>query len=501
MLSVFSQLQAKHALTLPAEVSRVDPSLFAVSGQPTVMEVLHGNHTKMPEGLDSLGQSSHDPQVPATTAATGAPQSASAVSSHAQAQSHPHPPQPNPNAVSKHSSLTPIAGNAKPGTEEHQPVASPFATAAPDSAASIAPDVTASSEHVQDAWVYRDPNWEVQGPFSKADILDWFEGGFFPADLPIRHASNPQADFKPLAAQIKIWAAAAPPGFARQDTQHSTAAPTQPAMPAQQAPFEQQQQLSDAASGLQMQSQPQTDINRTYTLTTAGSNAMSYMGPSSASSAKLDALETGDNSLPAAEPPRMAAEPVGMDLIHLLTRGHSGASHVRSGLPAPGQDPLAEFSGLQQGLSAAAPWGHQNQIGNASSGQFDNSNPILGPVGSGLATHPHDPFASRAFSQPMRQDPPQQHALPAFLSPHTNHAPKHPHSVHQPYASQPQTNLQNLNLGAAGLGMQAQHQHQQASLWVSAISHHALWTHQVAFMKFECFSMLSAQLLVSYSAT
>ncbi|KAA6429864.1 MAG: hypothetical protein FRX49_00296, partial [Trebouxia sp. A1-2] len=169
-----------------------------------------------------------------------------------------------------------------------------------------------------------DPSlFAVQGPFSKADILDWFEGGFFPADLPIRHASNPQADFKPLAAQIKVWAAAAPPGFARQEPQPSIPASTQPATPAQQPPVE-QQALRSAASGhqqqQQQQAQSQADINRTYTLTTAGSNSVSYMGPNSASSARLDELETGSNRTSVPEPARPAAEPVGMDLIHMLTR-------------------------------------------------------------------------------------------------------------------------------------------------------------------------------------
>ncbi|KAL0051006.1 hypothetical protein WJX82_000480 [Trebouxia sp. C0006] len=205
----------------------------------------------------------------------------------------------------------------------------------------------------------------------------------------------------------------------------------------------------------------------------SGSNSAPYMGPNSESSARLDELETGSNITSVPEPARPAAEPIGMDLIHMLTRGHSGASTSQSALPTPRPDSLAQFTGLQQGLSAAAPWGHQAQTGSAASGPFDNSNPILGPVGSGLA--PHDPFASRPFNQPMRQDPPQQHALPAFLTSASNHAADRSHSVlqdrgmfSQPFASHPQASLDHLNLGAAGLGMQPQQQqqqHQQSSLW------------------------------------
>ncbi len=468
MLAVFSQLEAKHALALPAGVNRDEPSLFAVSGQPTVMEVLHGNHNKLPEG-DRLSA----PDTPAQQAQTPSADSklppAQKAANTASAETHSCP-QSAHQQQSSAASPTPSTSIAQGAADSQQPTASPFATAAvaAGSSASAAHEPSISSEHVQDAWVYRDPNWQVQGPFSKADILDWFEGGFFPADLPIRHASNPQADFKPLAAQIKVWAAAAPPGFARQEPQPSMPASTQPATPAQQPPVE-QQPLRNAASGHQQQQQQQpqsqADINRTYTLTTAGSNSASYMGPNSASSARLDELETGSNRTSVPEPARPAAEPVGMDLIHMLTRGHSGASTSQ---PTPGQDPL-QFTGLQQGLSAAAPWGHQAQTGNAASGPFDNSNPILGPVGSGLA--PHDPFASRPFNQPMRHDPPQQHALPAFLTSASNHAAHRSHSVFsQPFASHPQASLDHLNHGAAGLGMQPQQQqqqHQQTSLWVS----------------------------------
>lgn len=59
-------------------------------------------------------------------------------------------------------------------------------------------------------WVYKDPQGMLQGPFSKQDIIEWFEGGFFPLDLMIRSAADPsEAPFRPLAEILILWRAAA----------------------------------------------------------------------------------------------------------------------------------------------------------------------------------------------------------------------------------------------------------------------------------------------------
>jgi hypothetical protein len=61
----------------------------------------------------------------------------------------------------------------------------------------------------------------LQGPFSRSDILDWLEGGFFPASLPIRAAQDPpDAPFRPLNTLLHAWQGghALPPGFAGQVT-------------------------------------------------------------------------------------------------------------------------------------------------------------------------------------------------------------------------------------------------------------------------------------------
>ena len=38
----------------------------------------------------------------------------------------------------------------------------------------------------RDAWLYRDPQGVIQGPFGTLDIMDWFEAGFFSPDLPVK---------------------------------------------------------------------------------------------------------------------------------------------------------------------------------------------------------------------------------------------------------------------------------------------------------------------------
>lgn len=46
--------------------------------------------------------------------------------------------------------------------------------------AAVAPPPVNPNAFLSDLWLYRDPKGDVQGPFTKVDILDWFEAGFFP---------------------------------------------------------------------------------------------------------------------------------------------------------------------------------------------------------------------------------------------------------------------------------------------------------------------------------
>jgi hypothetical protein len=41
-----------------------------------------------------------------------------------------------------------------------------------------------------DQWMYRDPQGNMQGPFTKQDLIDWFEAGFFPQVLPPAAVKN-----------------------------------------------------------------------------------------------------------------------------------------------------------------------------------------------------------------------------------------------------------------------------------------------------------------------
>ncbi len=63
---------------------------------------------------------------------------------------------------------------------------------------------------------YMDPQGEVQGPFTGADIIGWFEGGFFNVDLPVCLVDAAKdTPFLPLGTVMPHLKpnARAPPGF------------------------------------------------------------------------------------------------------------------------------------------------------------------------------------------------------------------------------------------------------------------------------------------------
>jgi len=45
-------------------------------------------------------------------------------------------------------------------------------------------------------WVYKDPQGEVQGPFSDKQMNEWYGAGYFPADLLVKKVNYPS--FTPL---------------------------------------------------------------------------------------------------------------------------------------------------------------------------------------------------------------------------------------------------------------------------------------------------------------
>jgi hypothetical protein len=87
----------------------------------------------------------------------------------------------------------------------------------------------------EDAWTYKDPQGDVQGPFTRADICDWYEGGYFPGALPIRPMGMTAAAFVPLATLLPLWAQGRSGLEAFQ--------------PSQQPPQSQQQQQAVAGGG------------------------------------------------------------------------------------------------------------------------------------------------------------------------------------------------------------------------------------------------------------
>ncbi|RZR73140.1 hypothetical protein BHM03_00020791 [Ensete ventricosum] len=63
---------------------------------------------------------------------------------------------------------------------------------------------------------YKDPQGQIQGPFSGGDLIGWFEAGYFGIDLQVRHASSPaDAPFSPLGDVMPHlrMKAGPPPGF------------------------------------------------------------------------------------------------------------------------------------------------------------------------------------------------------------------------------------------------------------------------------------------------
>ncbi|XP_053317073.1 GRB10-interacting GYF protein 2 isoform X3 [Spea bombifrons] len=55
----------------------------------------------------------------------------------------------------------------------------------------------------QQKWYYKDPQGEIQGPFSNREMAEWFQAGYFPMTLLLRRACDEA--FQPLGEIIKLW--------------------------------------------------------------------------------------------------------------------------------------------------------------------------------------------------------------------------------------------------------------------------------------------------------
>ncbi|KAK9843468.1 hypothetical protein WJX81_004284 [Elliptochloris bilobata] len=206
-VSVYAQLKKSHALVLPRAVDRGDPTLFAEPGQPEVLEVLAGVHTPGTGGMPEVSApvmpkaaaapatagppasplehptppgESAKPDADQGTAAAAAVRPSEAPAPQAQAQQQlSQPLQQPPQQMQLPQPQAPVQQEAP--TQEHGGQAGGNRAEAEVAAAAAA---KAGGDGGQ--WEYLDPQGVVQGPFSRADILDWFEGKYFPATLPIR---------------------------------------------------------------------------------------------------------------------------------------------------------------------------------------------------------------------------------------------------------------------------------------------------------------------------
>lgn len=56
-----------------------------------------------------------------------------------------------------------------------------------------------------DSWVYKDPVGQVQGPFSKQEVLAWWEEGYFSQDLPVQSQLSATENWVPLGKLLDLW--------------------------------------------------------------------------------------------------------------------------------------------------------------------------------------------------------------------------------------------------------------------------------------------------------
>ncbi|XP_077344613.1 GRB10-interacting GYF protein 2 isoform X4 [Lithobates pipiens] len=55
----------------------------------------------------------------------------------------------------------------------------------------------------QQKWYYKDPQGEIQGPFSNREMSEWYQAGYFPVTLLLRRVCD--ETFQPLCDIIKLW--------------------------------------------------------------------------------------------------------------------------------------------------------------------------------------------------------------------------------------------------------------------------------------------------------
>lgn len=62
-----------------------------------------------------------------------------------------------------------------------------------------------SMELEADSWVYKDPSGVVRGPYTKEEVLDWWQEGYFPLDLQIQSQLSSTENWMPLSKLLTAW--------------------------------------------------------------------------------------------------------------------------------------------------------------------------------------------------------------------------------------------------------------------------------------------------------
>ncbi len=104
-----------------------------------------------------------------------------------------------PNPVEIPSAISSSSAAAAAAASSSFFFSSPVNRAAPEPASSASqPTTTAIPQITPDTqWLYRDPSGHVQGPFSSVRMLEWYNGNYFPENLPLRREQDPF--FEPLS--------------------------------------------------------------------------------------------------------------------------------------------------------------------------------------------------------------------------------------------------------------------------------------------------------------
>ena len=81
-----------------------------------------------------------------------------------------------------------------------------LATPSPASLGEASP---AQSSVEMNTWLYRDPQGDIQGPFTSSDMKKWYEAGYFTMDLMVRRACDlvllPLGKATPVTTMETIW--------------------------------------------------------------------------------------------------------------------------------------------------------------------------------------------------------------------------------------------------------------------------------------------------------